>query len=435
MLASFLFHAALFASTYHVSPSGNDAFEGTASAPWRTLQYAIQHAYPGDTILIARGTYAEAIQSVRHGEQAAPIVLTGSEGESVVLDGTQVDWSTGVLLTHDFIHLEGIIVQNWSGTGIWLDGAGYTSLRDCLIRSCPFGVGAGNGAHDFLLHRVEIRDFDFYGFDASSSGGADCFRGTLIECSAHSARDLEQNVDGFALGHGNQWGFRFNQCEAYGVFDGFDISAQGTSLEACSSHDNENAGFKIWADRVSLTNCLAFANGICHVELDWDGEPGTTTLRNCTFFNANVYSIWVENANDRLDMANCIVAGGKNIGLAFEQPSFPNYVGDYNLFHNGNVNRALSVGYAEEFSLTSAGFEAWKRTSGQDVHSLIVGDISTVFLDVGAHDFRLSPISPAIDQGSNLLAPPVDIEDTPRPCGRGSDIGAWEYNAAAQHAP
>lgn len=377
---------------------------------------------------MAGGIYREHIQSVRSGSEQAPIVLLASTEERVILDGTGIDWSTGISLDHDYLELEGFEVRHWSSTGIWLSGAAFITIRDCLIHNCVFGIGAGDGTHDFLLERVEISDFDLYGFDASPSGGTDCFNGTFIACVAHSARDTDQNVDGFALGHGKQQGFTFIRCETYGVFDGFDISARNTTLEACSAHENGNAGFKIWADDVRLVNCLAFANGICNVELDWDGEPGTTTLRNCTFVDAPVYSIWIENAKDRLDMVNCIVAGGDNIGLAFEQAVTPNYLGDYNLFHNDNVSRTIVVGYSDEFALTDIASDAWSNYSGQDTHSLVAHDLSTVFQEASQLSFQLIPGSPAIDSGLTIEAPPADIDGTSRPSGQATDIGAWEFD-------
>jgi hypothetical protein len=42
-------------------------------------------------------------------------------------------------------------------------------------------------------------------------------------------------------------------------------------------------------------------------------------------------------------------------------------------------------------------------------------------------DYHLRSDSPAIDAGLSDGAPRADIEDSPRPCGGGVDIGAYEY--------
>jgi hypothetical protein len=47
--------------------------------------------------------------------------------------------------------------------------------------------------------------------------------------------------------------------------------------------------------------------------------------------------------------------------------------------------------------------------------------------DPGAFDFSLKPGSAAIDAGSPLAAPEMDLLGHPRPTGGGIDIGAFEY--------
>ena len=58
------------AATLYVSPSGNDTAMGTATAPWRTLQRAVDDLKPGDTLLIGPGNYRERMM-VRRGGTAA----------------------------------------------------------------------------------------------------------------------------------------------------------------------------------------------------------------------------------------------------------------------------------------------------------------------------------------------------------------------------
>src|SRR4051812_44751129 len=49
------------AATYYITTSGNDAGPGTQAQPWRTLQRAVSIVNPGDTVLVATGTYREDI--------------------------------------------------------------------------------------------------------------------------------------------------------------------------------------------------------------------------------------------------------------------------------------------------------------------------------------------------------------------------------------
>ncbi len=43
--------------TYYVATTGNNSNNGSAAAPWLTLQYAVDNVAPGDTILVQSGTY------------------------------------------------------------------------------------------------------------------------------------------------------------------------------------------------------------------------------------------------------------------------------------------------------------------------------------------------------------------------------------------
>jgi hypothetical protein len=234
-------------------------------------------------------------------------------------------------------------------------------------------------------------------------------------------------VDGFALGHGTQHDFVFNRCVVYDVFDGFDISARDTTLNRCAAHDCLNGGYKLWQDNVTLVDCLSYHNEVTNVELDWDGNPGTTTLINCHFVGSGSFNVWVENSNDQLHMYNCIIACGDNLGLVFEQTGTANYQGDYNIFHNEDPERAIVVGYEDEFSLNQIAAGDWTTYSSQDQHSLVSLNPETeLFTDLSKWDLHLREGSIAIDAGTSENAPSVDYDGANRPQSEGYDIGAYE---------
>jgi len=45
------------ADTYYVSNTGNNSYGGDQNNPWKTLQYAADHADPGDTVIVEPGNY------------------------------------------------------------------------------------------------------------------------------------------------------------------------------------------------------------------------------------------------------------------------------------------------------------------------------------------------------------------------------------------
>jgi len=421
------------ATDYYVdgtAPSASDGNPGTLQSPWSTIQHAAETAVAGDTIYIKAGTYSEHVYTENPGEAGRHIVFSAFPGETPIIDGTGVTESqNGIVVDKPFIKLIGLEICNWDENGIWAESAPFLEITDCVVHDVFYGVGIADGTHDFVLNRVEVHHFDLYGFDVSPSGGADCHSGIFNSCVAHTGRDLQQNVDGFALGHGTQHDFVFDHCKAYNVFDGFDISARNSTLNACLAYDCWNGAYKLWQDNVRLVNCIGHSCGEAIVELDWDDEPGVTTLANCTFFAADTYTIWVENAADTLCMYNCILAGGGNIGLAFEQADASTYRGDYNLFHNDDASRAIVVGYEDEFSLHQVEIGNWTSYGGQDEQSRVVDTLRGLFVDHLNADFHPMPGSPAIDGGTDRDAPQVDYDDNQRLQGSTCDIGAYEYLA------
>ncbi len=423
------------ARTFYVAcnhPSASDSNPGTLAMPWKTIQHAAETAVAGDTVLIRAGMYHEAVHFQHDGNTTAgPIVFAAYPGEKPILDGTGVDASNGIIWTKSYLILSGLTIRNWNGNGIWVEGgAAFFQINDCEVYNVVYGIGIADGAHDFTLNRTICHHFDLYGFDVSPLSGHFCYNGSFNDCIAHTGRDPGQNVDGFALGHGNQHHFSFMRCIAYGVFDGFDISARETYLYNCLAHNCANSAYKSWQDQVFMVNCIGYHCTNSIVELDWDGQSGATYLVHCTLYDGMNYGVWVENSADKLAMYNCIIAGGDNIGLAFEQMGTTNYGGDYNIFHNDGL-RAVAVAYTDEFSLDDLAAGKWTDYSKQDAHSIVVKNDATIFVDPAKNNFHLLPNSPAIDRGTEVLSSPFDFEGLPRPYGAGIDIGAYEYSPSS----
>jgi len=79
------------AREYHVSIKGNDKNDGTASNPFRTINFAAQLAQPSDVVTVHSGTYREWINPVRGGESDSKrIVYRAATGEVVNIKGSEV---------------------------------------------------------------------------------------------------------------------------------------------------------------------------------------------------------------------------------------------------------------------------------------------------------------------------------------------------------
>lgn len=79
------------AKEYHVSVNGNDINDGSASKPFRTINYAAQLAQSGDIITVHSGTYRERIDPARGGESDTKrIIYRAAPGEKVEIKGSEV---------------------------------------------------------------------------------------------------------------------------------------------------------------------------------------------------------------------------------------------------------------------------------------------------------------------------------------------------------
>ena len=68
---------------------GRDGRDGSAGQPVRTIQFAVDRAKPGDTIIVHPGLYAEPVRITRGGTQDRPIVIRAAEKWQAVLDSSR----------------------------------------------------------------------------------------------------------------------------------------------------------------------------------------------------------------------------------------------------------------------------------------------------------------------------------------------------------
>lgn len=75
----------------HVSIGGDDANEGSAARPFRTISAAARAAQPGDVVTVHAGTYRERVDPPRGGtSDIRRIVYQAAPGESVEIKGSEV---------------------------------------------------------------------------------------------------------------------------------------------------------------------------------------------------------------------------------------------------------------------------------------------------------------------------------------------------------
>lgn len=78
------------ATTYYVAPNGNDSSAGNSeTSPFKTINKCAQTVQPGDTCIIASGTYRETITPTLSGTSGLPITFRSAPGANVIVSGTE----------------------------------------------------------------------------------------------------------------------------------------------------------------------------------------------------------------------------------------------------------------------------------------------------------------------------------------------------------
>lgn len=69
------------------SAKGSDTADGSAKAPWKTINAAVAHLKPGDTLYLRGGTYYESVTLRINGTKDQPITIRAYPNELAIVDG------------------------------------------------------------------------------------------------------------------------------------------------------------------------------------------------------------------------------------------------------------------------------------------------------------------------------------------------------------
>lgn len=410
-------HAAHAASVYYVSPEGSDDNPGSQSAPLLTIGAAVAEATAGDLVVVAPGSYREAVVLTRSGTPGAAIVIRGLPGAvlnspdpALSLSAFDIAGDVGFITIQGFeltggfaetvfvrpgahdIELAGLHVHH-NRTGIWIDGASDVVVRDTVLdHNVRTGVRIFAGAHG--VHIVDTRS------EANDDG-----EGCSGDSDGFNADPTTTDV----------W---FERATAIGNSeDGFDLQGVNMSLFQSVAQDNGCSGVKIAGGY--LENVLVERSRI-GVNV---GAPtgGVTALQNCTL-SQNDMGLRVIGSRHTVVVRNSIITGP---GKALLFPAAVDLREDHNLFDRPVPTDRLIVRQDVPDETMYSGDDItsghWQRDSGQG-QGTTYGDPD---LDPATCAPRADSV--AIDSGGMPGYAPVDLAGTPRPVGNGVDRGAFEW--------
>ncbi len=398
------------AATFHVAVDGDDGGPGTAGAPWRTLQRAVDAAAPGDVIVVHEGSYAGA-RIERSGRRRRPITLRAAAGEAVLLDRPGARARHGSVLEVENFEAT---VHDWAIEGFEIAGAPRSGIdvrvarRITLQRNRVHDSGQ-TGIFTAFADRVRVLGNESFangehGVYASNSGDRPLVRGNLIYGNA--AAGVHMNGDASQGGDGVISRARITRNV---IFGNGRLGGSGINLDG--------------VERAWITNNLLFDEHASGISL-FQGDGAVCSRRNRVLNNTVLVGAdgrWAFNMPDPGCIGNRVVnnvlltAHSFRGSLNVYEPAPAGFVSD----HNAVMDR-FSVDGGE----TVVSLAEW-RALGHDAASVLASP-GELFVDPAGGDFALRCGSPARDAGRRLRAVRRDLAGVRRPQGAGWDVGALE---------
>jgi len=396
---------------FYVAPAGSDSNVGSAAAPWQSLQHAADVVAAGDRVIVRSGSYTGFYLDAS-GSPGSPI-------EFFAEPGAQITTQNGV--TPDGINLEaashviidGFTVAGMPRTGVRTVGSSSDFAEFVTIRNVhtanngKWGILTGH-VDDLLIENNETSgSMDEHGIYVSNSGDRPVIRNNVSWGNRgngiHMNGDRSLGGDGVitgALVSGNR------------IFDNGLGGGSGINMDGVQDSRIEN-------------NLIyqSHASGVSLYQIDGGGPSSGNVVVNNTIHQDSDgrWAINIQNGSVNNTLLNNILVTQYSFRGAIDvsASSLPGLVSDYNAV----VSRFTTDGADTILSLAQ-----WQAATGQDAHSLVATP-AELFENWSAGDYRLRPNSPAIDKGTSMLAPPVDLFGAPRPASA-VDIGAIEFRDA-----
>ena len=422
------------ATEWHVAPGG--AGSGSLAAPFGRLQDALNAAQPGDVVIVAPGTYAESVTTVRGGSAQARITVRAREAR-----GSSIVTTSGRVLTvgHPYLTIQGLVLDGQFGA-------------DDLVR-------VGSGATGFTARDVEVRNTSRDAIDMAAASDV-LIEGSLIHHALNAAGG-RTDAHGIVAGAARRLTIRNTEVHTFSG-DAFQIDP---GRAAPGWGDVLIEGCRFWL-RPLPGPVNGFSAGVVPGENGVDTKVGAGLPRGAIIIRASEFygfagglisNMAALNLKENVDaVVDGVTIHDSEIAFRLRGPA------------NVHVQNAVvhSVSVAVRYEDDIQGLRVWNSTFGGGVtrpfvaasSSASVLDVrnfallgtslpaeasgssnmalpSSAFLNAAAHDYQLSPASPAADKGVVIAEVTTDRRGTARPQGTAYDVGAFERGASRPSPP
>jgi len=190
---------------YYVAAAGSDSNDGGKGAPFQSINAALNHTVPGDSVIVRAGIYYEKVVFTKSGLKDKAITLKAFPGERPVIDGSKTvvsGWLSLVTISNiKYVSLEGFDICN---------------LTSSLFNTDPEGIAINGDSQD-----ITIKNCNIYNIKSNASladwrsghailvigNGQNAISNLVITgCTVHDTQTgtsenvtLAGNIDGFAF--------------------------------------------------------------------------------------------------------------------------------------------------------------------------------------------------------------------------------------------
>jgi len=479
-------------NVHYVAPNGDDSNPGTEDRPWKSIQYAVDHVNPGDSIAVRGGIYHESVQFHQSGREGGPITLTNYDGEVVTVsggespaildkDGTQYWIIDGFRLDSNAYHT--IKLDAWGcngtcgGTHHWIirnnkiigavqiygsynlfegnevDGSqhkgsedGVKELYDVshhniyrnnhIHHFASRGLWSMHRTHDCLfennyIHHITDGGYGGMGIDTDGFGNVEwrhTIRGNHLHDCGESGIEMENTFDSIVEN---------NIIHDTGT-RGIDVINYGWTIPSPGDKKCEAGGENNqYGDTDGDNDCEGdITKNMIRQNLIYNGA----NRGGIVLYHAGGVKIWgntIYNTNGSSVWLNTGVEYISEIelrGNIFAESKDSGEVSliDFASLAIDNHNLFYHPGWGEAYEIR----ESWKRYSVSEYQlatskgqGSIEGNPQSV--NPSAGDFHLQLNSPAIDTGIDIGLT-TDLDSNPRPQGAGYDIGVYDRAGGVQ---
>lgn len=412
-LVLFLGLSPIHATTWYVSNAGSNSNNGLSpGTAFLTIQFAENQCDPGDSVLVANGSYAGFYVNVS-GTSSAPIVFMGT-GNAVLItspttttDGINVEGVQGA--TVDYIEINRFIVNNMPRNGIrlvWAD--------NCIVRYCTCTTnlerGILTGFTDDIL--IEYNECSY----------------TTNEHGIYVSNSSDRSIIRYNSSHHNHGGGI--QINADANFEGDGIS---TDPEIYSNLLYENAlnnggGAAINLDGVQgafIYNNLLYENHATGIAL-FQIDGGASSINAVVVYNTIVQAsngrscVLIRDGATGAHVHNNILINQHPFrgSISVSANSFTGLQSDYNIVVN-----SFSANAGDSYM----DFEAWQDL-GYDLNSMLADPLADIFVNHLSGDYHLEVDAQAVNAGNAAFSSgvTVDHDGEARVVGSAPDMGAYE---------